>query len=526
MQEPAIRCACKMGLETIVLDGDRQAPFAPLASQFFPIDIKDKEAVLELAQKLYASDGLAAVFTAGTDFSSTVAYVSEKLNLPGNSYKTALNTTDKTRMRTCLAAAAVPSPRFLRFTGGPLHQPPFDFPVVVKPADSMGARGCSLAKDLPELKTAVEEAARFSQSGAVIIEEFMDGPEFSIDSVVYNKKIYISGFALRHIYFPPYFIEMGHTMPDYTLTKKQKQILFNVFKQAVKALEIKCGCAKGDVKFTSKGPMIGEIASRLSGGYMSGWTYPYASGARLTKAAILAALGRPAAQVEKALRVTRNYTSAERAFISIPGVAREVLGVEDAKKTRLVKNVFLRVKPGSTVDFPKNNVSKCGNIISASPFRHRAAAAAESAAKKILLPLEQPNEKTELFLFASGAADFPAGFPPDAFVLTPALREEMLSLPSTRIGASFNAVLTPFASFENSGVRDWQGRTVKEALEAVRGITGMDFFTGTSLRGEAGFALGREFWQALVRGTYQGAVYYLEKTAPFLKNKRKTPPPV
>ena len=118
----------------------------------------------------------------------------------------------------------------------------------------------------------------------------MDGPEFSIDSLVFEDKLVITGFADRHIYYPPYFIEMGHTMPT-EFSEEERNKVIKAFAKGVKALGLSCGAAKGDMKLTSNGAMIGEIAARLSGGYMSGWTFPYASGINLTEQALFLASG-------------------------------------------------------------------------------------------------------------------------------------------------------------------------------------------------------------------------------------------
>ena len=92
------------------------------------------------------------------------------------------------------------------------------------------------------------------------------------------------------------------------------------------------GAAKGDVKLTASGPMIGEIAGRLSGGYMSGWTFPYSSGIDLTGAALDLAVGdRP-----RTLEPTVSWVSAERAWISIPGVVESVSGYETARAVPFV----------------------------------------------------------------------------------------------------------------------------------------------------------------------------------------------
>jgi len=141
----------------------------------------------------------------------------------------------------------------------------------VKPVDNMGGRGCRRADSLAELRAAVEAALAFSRSGRAIIEEFMDGPEFSADALVHRGEITLCGLADRHIRFPPCFVEMGHTMPSGVDSGTAARLL-EVFYAGIRALGITNGAAKGDLKLTPKGPMVGEIAARLSGGYMSGWT--------------------------------------------------------------------------------------------------------------------------------------------------------------------------------------------------------------------------------------------------------------
>ena len=55
------------------------------------------------------------------------------------------------------------------------------------------------------------------------------------------------------------------------------------------------------------------------------------------------------------------------------------------------------------------------------------------------------------------------------------------------------------------------GRSVKESLQAVRVLTGMDLpVLPDNQAAKSVCCLGRQFWQALVRGGYQGAAYYLD----------------
>ena len=497
MQGPALRIAAEMGLGAVAADADAGAPCIPLAERFEKIDLKDKERIESLARSLQAQGGLGGIMTAGTDFSATVAWVAEKLKLPGIPFQAALDASDKERMRQRFKVAGVPSPEFVIFSSPPTGGEglPFPLPVVVKPVDNMGSRGCRRVDSLDELGTAVAAALKFSRSGRAIVEEYMEGPEFSVDALVCKGEITICGLADRHIFFPPYFIEMGHTMP----TAEEPAIvrsLLDTFTQGVRALGIDNGAAKGDIKLTPRGPMIGEIAARLSGGYMSGWTYPYSSGVLPTRGAIEIALGRKPSRTKPEW----NWTAAERAFISIPGTVQSIEGIEKAKVMPLVKDVFTRVKPGSTVNFPENNVTKCGNIIAAAASRSDAVSAAENAARSILIRLQAPNEATGIFLAGFNGEPGDARqikFPPDAFTLDSRLLALLDTLPEGGQGAG--AGLVPFPEFTESGLQDYMGRSVQESLQAVR------FLCGEELP-----PLGRSFWRALIRGGYQGAVYHID----------------
>jgi biotin carboxylase len=570
MQGPAIRIAKDMGLEAVVADADPHAPCVSLADRFDCIDLKDKAGIEALARSLQKAGSLAGIMTAGTDFSATVAWVAEKCGLPGIPYEAALNASDKERMRSCFKRAGVPSPAFLvvsRVPDGGKAAAPFAFPAVVKPVDNMGGRGCRRVDTGSELQDAVADALKFSRSGRVIIEEYMEGPEFSVDAIVYRGEITIAGLADRHIVFPPYFIEMGHTMPT-NLGPAAAENLLAVFKAGVHALGITDGAAKGDVKLTPRGPMIGEIAARLSGGYMSGWTYPYASGVEATRAAIQVAIGEKPAGLTPA----RNWTSAERAFISIPGKVRSIHGVEEARQSQApqgeqqipqsrlsrhqaqqsrplqgqpqtlppqpqpseapppqgqpqsqipqstppqagIRDIFLRVKAGDRLRFPENNVSKAGNIIAVAPTREEAVAQAECAARSILIRLEPNDPETDAFLITASS------FPPDAFVIPESIRLALEKLPKAvdtkkQKYYSYTITLAPFPEFTNSGIKDYAGRTIQESLNAVRLITGLPLLVAETSADEVSstpVVLGGEFWSALIRGGYQGAAYAVDQ---------------
>lgn len=501
MQLPAIRIAREKHWRVIVADGNEEAPGRELADIFLHVDLKDREAMTEAAACFRRRGELDGVFTAGTDFSVTVAWVAQQLGLPGVDYGTAMRATDKSLMRESFARAGVPSPRFLMVTSPVEAQTAagiMALPAVVKPVDNMGARGIRRVDRAADIPVAVETALPLSRSSKAIIEEFVDGPEFSIDAIVENGKITICGVADRKIVFPPYFVEMGHTLPT-QYDQATVAALVSAFEEGVHALGITNGAAKGDVKLSANGPVIGEIAARLSGGYMSGWTYPYASGVQPTSAALDIAVGDPACGLEPLWKMV----SAERAFISIPGVVSRIAGFESAGQLPAVKNGFLRVRSGDRVSFPTNNVEKCGNFISQADTHTEAIWAAEEACRKVVILLDPGNPETEAFLFGRKDEWAPSAYRID----DPALRDRLGRLPlliDESNGGGGRLSIMPLPGIEEVQTLDWHGRSMSRTLEIVQQESAI------SINAEGDIILGRVFWQALIRGGVQGGIWVVE----------------
>lgn len=522
MQTPAILSAKELGFNVCVIDADEKAVAIPKADVFRKIDLKDKDGILEYASELKKSnEGLAAIFTAGTDFSASVSYVAEKLGLPSHSFLAATNASIKTQMRQCFLENNVPSPVFFRVGKQDVNTSllpkvleKITFPIVVKPVDNMGARGCRMVRSEIEFLPAVKTATECSRTGYAIVEEYMDGPEFSIDALVYNGTFTVTGFAIRHIKYPPYFIEVGHTMPA-VLDKKMHDELISVFALGAKALGLTCGAAKADIKYTKNGPMIGEIAGRLSGGYMSGWTYPYASDLNLTKQGLLIACNKePEDLIKKRHAVTytpsklcenaqKPYelfeveckrTSAERAWMSIPGTVEYVENISEFTDKAVFDTLpRATVNIGTKVDFPRNNVEKCGNIIAVSHNHEIAQQAAEDAVSNIFITLKPNTPETDNYLKGSEMED-EHSFPPSAFgKLTD---EELNTITGTISSDSKIYNQIPEVLNKYADLKDWNYNTIEQTAKKF------DILRKKHPQMDA-----KTFWQALMRGGLQAAVY-------------------
>jgi len=382
LQTRLIQAALDYGLHTIVLDRNPRAPGLALADEQVLVDTLEVEQAKMAAGALAKQFPVHGVITAGTDASQTVAAIAEALGLPGVSRETARAASNKIIMREALQRAGLPVPDFrpvysLNDARTALRE--LKLPLVLKPAENMGARGVILIRNRSELEAAFRHTRNHLRSPELIIEEYMPGPELSVDALAWQsgQKKAITGIADRHITGEPYFIEKGHSMPS-SLPEAIQREATRVMFAAMEALGIGQGAGKGDLKFSGGRIMIGEIAARLSGGFMSSHTYPYSSGVELYRAAIQIALG----EDPDALRPTQNLFALERAIIAPAGKILAIEGrpLQSAAEYPGLKDVILLRSPGDILPQLTSNVDKVGNIIvTADTF-----AEAENQARSVL----------------------------------------------------------------------------------------------------------------------------------------------
>jgi len=464
-QLPTIEKAREKGWTSIVVDGDPNALYKDEADIFEVVDIRDPKKVYDVAKK-YKLDG---VVVPGTDFPETAAYVAEKMKLPGVNIEAAKTCANKHLSREVLKAKGFLVPRFvtikpseensgLDYITRKIVFNDMHFPVVVKPIDNMAARGIVLVKKSNDLKIALFDAFFNSRSKYLIVEEFIPGLELSVDSLVYNGEVTIFGIADRHFFLLPYFIEYGHTMPS-VLDEDILLEVSRVFTDAVKALGIDFGAAKGDVKVTNKGVMIVEMAARASGGFLSGWTIPYAYGTDPHNALLEVTVGNPIPD----LTPKTHYWSAERCSMSIPGRIKEVIDLGSGEHCEYL---HLHKKKGDNVWFPINSALRCGSAISKADTRETAIMCAQEAIKKVIFRLEPRNDFTENFLGNCGGFGWFKMFEPG--------KKEV----------------------------DWHGCDIEEALYIIKRITGVSIRT---LFKEEGF------WTCFYKGGIQGGLFYIDR---------------
>ncbi|XDD55437.1 alpha-hydroxy-acid oxidizing protein [Leptospira sp. WS4.C2] len=361
LQVPIIQTAKTMRLHTVVADMNPTSIGFQIADEAILMSTKDVEGMVRESKKFAQNSPIHGVITAGTDASMTVAAVASALQLPGIRFVDAEAASNKVKMRQRLKEFGMPIPRFAAVWSLQDAKDALDsltFPLVMKPADNMGARGVIKVTNKDDLPTAFRHAKRFCPTGELILEEYMEGPELSVDALAFQGQIRMTGIADRIIEREPYFIEVGHNMPS-AMSKEVLEEVERVMAGGMRALGIHLGAGKGDIKVTKDGVKIGEIAARLSGGFMSAFTYPLSTGVNLNRAALLISLGETPDNLDPVL----SRVSIERSLLSKPGKLISIGGVEETKKIDGVSEVFIQSKPGDIIKEPTNNIDKSGHVI-------------------------------------------------------------------------------------------------------------------------------------------------------------------
>lgn len=379
LQTPLIETVLQMGFFPVVFDMSAEAPGMALAGRQVLMSTRDIDGCVREARKLREILPIHGVITAGTDASRAVAAIAGALDLPGIRYADAEAASNKVLMRKRLRQHGVPGPGFhsvwsLKEARDAMDE--LQFPLVLKPADNMGARGVIKVSSREEIYAAFRHAKKNSPTGEMILEEYMQGPELSVDALAWDqgRSFRLTGIADRIIDREPYFVELGHNMPS-ALPIEILDEAERVMAAAMQALGIHTGAGKGDLKVTKEGVKVGEVAARLSGGFMSSHTYPYHSGVNLLRAAVQIAVGEAPDRVEP----IQNRVAIERGILGRPGKILNFAGRAAMEQIPGVELVVFSRCTGDVIPIATSNIDKAGHVLATGDTLAEAEAAANQA---------------------------------------------------------------------------------------------------------------------------------------------------
>lgn len=382
LQLPAILKAKEMGLHVAVVDFNQQAIGIPYADEYYNASTMDEDAVLAAAE-VYMPDG---IMTLATDMPMRgVAKASDKLHLHSISYENAVKATDKYDMIKAFKERNLPSPwYFVVDTLEELkaHENDVTFPCIIKPTDNAGSHGVAKVYSFQDLTENYEYAHSCSRHGKVIVEEYLDGPEVSVEVMVVNGEVNILQITDKITTEAPHFVEMGHTQPSSLPDDVQKEIC-NVTVAACKAIGIDKGPAHVEMKVTKRGPVMIELGARMGGDNITTHLVPLSTGIDMVGSTIKVALGE-----NPDINPTLHCGSAIRYFEAPFGTIKAIANVEVAKRIPGVKQITFTKNVGEKSTPIHCSNDRIGFVIAQGATAEEAVEACEEAIKRIIVKIE------------------------------------------------------------------------------------------------------------------------------------------
>lgn len=374
-----INTAHQMSLETVVVDGNPEAPGLKVATYSAPIDFSRTDDVISYVENLKKKGvNINGVLTMGSDVPQLVAKIANYFGWIGPSEETGRIATNKYEMKHRFTECGVPVPNYavvhdvgeVRYFWSKWRCEK----LVIKPTDRAGSRGVRMISDDSQIKAAFSYAREFSINNQIILEEYINGDQISTESLLFDDICVTPGFADREYkdmeVFHPNIIENGGWVPCNADTKTQNDVL-ELVEKAARALGITKGVAKGDVVICPhRGPMMIEMAARLSGGDFSESLVPFGCGINYVKTAIEIAMGHEP-DFEK-LKPEQHMVVANRYFFPPPGKLDEIIGPEKCIGMNELVKLDFSYKPGQTIPLMSNHNQRAGVFIVVDESRQKA----------------------------------------------------------------------------------------------------------------------------------------------------------
>ncbi|MDX8549482.1 ATP-grasp domain-containing protein [Methanospirillum sp. J.3.6.1-F.2.7.3] len=357
-QVPIIKLAKKQGFAVIVTDFNTNPPGRQYADFFVQMDIKDKVKNLSVAQKFQVN----AVLCDQTDVGvQTAAWISEKLELKGIGFETSKVFTDKYLMRSKLKKSDIPSPefalvnsldeakKFLEKTG---------YPIVLKPLASQSSRGVFVVSNESELQNKFPLTLHESYDGKLLAEKFIDGIEYTVESYVFNDRIFTLAISDK-IHYPdnPCVARRLTYPPELNPSLLKKLVSYN--EQVIKELNLPFGITHAEFKISDGNPHLIEIAARGGGTYISSLIIPEVSGFPVNEYLLNILVNKNPGEYPEI-----EHNAANLEFLEFPeGTVTNIEGIDEAKKISGVKEIHLDFEIGSKISSPHDDRSRPAFII-------------------------------------------------------------------------------------------------------------------------------------------------------------------
>ena len=362
LQVPVIKKAKAMGVYVVAADGNPNACGFNYADKAICANITDEDIMLNIAREEHI-DGV--IHPCSEVSMNVMGKINEELKLPGITKKQAICATNKHLMRVAFEKGNAPSPKSILTESAEdawSHlQHDFDgTDAILKPSRNSGSRGIAKVMrdmDKTEFVEVYNVALKESRDKSVLIEQFIEGPEFSIEIIVWNGNVNVLAVTDKKTTEAPHFVELGHSQPS-CYSAQEVSTLKTAAIAGVKALGINnCAC-HAEAKLQGGKAYLMEIGARLGGDFISTELTHLSTGIDMVAAAVDVALGiAPDLSVKE-----RPKCACIRYFCPSPGKLVSVSNVKALDDPRVYKKMIY-VKVGDMIPEVTSSICRSGHVI-------------------------------------------------------------------------------------------------------------------------------------------------------------------
>lgn len=341
LQRSIIERAHKRGLFVVGIDPCADACCKDIVDAFEIVGGEDFEGTINVVRKYHIS----AIVTAATDKPLVMmARLAEILHLPFYSVETAQVSTDKLLMKQRFMQYGVPCAKGGILTDiERLDEQDFSYPVIVKPRDNSGSRGVMFCNNKADILVAWKEAMSYTRKASVLVEEYIDGSEYSIESVHVGGKSTVIQFTQKRITDFPYNVELGHIQPA-DLSEKVKEEIRCVIQRIGAALGFDNCCSHTELKISSSEIKVIETSPRLGGDFITSHLTPLSTGINIEDILLKLSLGEHIEENEL-VSVVEKYSGVR--FFDLPeGEIKEVKNIDELKYIKGIQFYRFDLKKG------------------------------------------------------------------------------------------------------------------------------------------------------------------------------------
>ena len=386
LQVPVIKKAKEMGIYVVAADGSEHAVGLQLADKPIVVNITSEEEMLRVAREEQV-DGV--IHPCSEVSMNVMGRINDELGLSGISREAAIRATNKHLMREAFEAGNAPSPKSILTESAEdawNHlQNGFDSDGILKPSRNSGSRGIAkVTRDMPkeDFVKAYDVALNESRDKSVLIEQFIEGPEFSIEIIVWDGKVNVLTVTDKKTTEAPHFVELGHSQPS-CFSAEDVEKLKAAAVAGVKALGVNnCAC-HAEAKLMDGKAYLMEIGARLGGDFISTELTHLSTGIDMVAAAINCALG-----IEPCLEPTEEkHGVCIRYFCPKPGKLVSISNTEVLNDERVYLWEIYH-KEGDMIPEVTSSLCRSGHVIVTEKDAPSAIAYAESLLNEVKMVTE------------------------------------------------------------------------------------------------------------------------------------------